>query len=56
VFHASFNVAYRIYPNEGQTYDPFATVLVLGAVTAIVVMLWGPKDLASYRLPVAARQ
>lgn len=56
VFHASFNVAYRIYPNEGQTYDPFATVLVLGTVTAIVVMLWGPKDLASYRLPLAARQ
>lgn len=56
VFHASFNVAYRIFPNEGQTYDPFATALVLAAVTAIVVMLWGPKDLASYRSPLAARQ
>lgn len=55
IFHATFNVAYRIFPEEGRTYDPFATVLVLGAVTLVVLWIWGPRTLARYRFSVAGR-
>lgn len=49
IFHATFNVAYRIFPDQGRTYDPFAAVLVIGAATLIVISVWGPKTLANYR-------
>jgi membrane protease YdiL (CAAX protease family) len=55
VFHASFNVAYRIFPNEGGAFDPFATVLVLAACALVVLWVWGPRTLASYRFSATTR-
>lgn len=55
IFHASFNVAYQIFPDEGRTYDPFSTVLVIGIVTLIVMAIWGPKTLAGDRFSIAGR-
>lgn len=55
VFHASFNVAYRIFPGEGRTFDPFAMVLVLAAVMLVVTWVWGPRTLAKYRFSMAER-
>lgn len=55
VFHASFNVAYRMFPGEGRSFDPFAACLVLAACTLIVMWLWGARTMASYRFSAAAR-
>jgi membrane protease YdiL (CAAX protease family) len=48
VFHASFNVGYGIFPDEGRSYDPFATVLVVGALTLLVLAIRGQRTFAGY--------
>jgi membrane protease YdiL (CAAX protease family) len=55
VFHASFNVAYRAFPDEGRTFDPFAMFLVLAVFTLLVMWIWGPRNLASYRFSATTR-
>lgn len=51
LFHAMCNVAYFTFPNYGSHYDPVFAFWVLGAATAIVIFLWGPKTLAQFRVP-----
>lgn len=53
-FHAMFNVSYRMFPGDGALYDPFTTALVLTAVVALIVLLWGP-NLSRFRFAAPAR-
>lgn len=41
VAHASYNVAWALFPNDASHYDPVVTGLVTAAVAALVVVPWG---------------
>lgn len=47
IFHATFNISYRLFPDQGAQYDALATTLVLGVVTALVMAVWGRRVLAA---------
>lgn len=49
VFHASDNVAYSLFPNNGSHFDPFYTFMVTAVAVLMVVLLWGYKTLARFR-------
>jgi len=51
VFHATFNLGYRIFPGDGEQYDPFTTVIIVGLITLVVMAIWGPKTLAARHRP-----
>lgn len=50
LFHAMINVGEFLFPNYGSHYDPVLTAALLGIVTALVVLLWGPRTLTRFRL------
>lgn len=41
VAHASYNVAWSLFPNAASHYDPVVTGLITAAVAALVVLPWG---------------
>lgn len=45
LFHASSNLSWQLFPNNGSHYDPKITGIVLGVTAAIVVMMFGPSRL-----------
>ena len=49
LFHAMINEGEFMFPNLGSYYDPLLPFVILTAVAAIVVFLWGGKTLARYR-------
>jgi membrane protease YdiL (CAAX protease family) len=49
VFHATDNVSFSLFPNDGSHYDPFFTWLISAVTAAIVICLWGAATLARYR-------
>ncbi|HEX7114534.1 MAG TPA: CPBP family intramembrane glutamic endopeptidase [Steroidobacter sp.] len=53
IFHASFNVGYRLFPNQGQAYDATATALVLGVITIVILSIWRPAKWQVRAVPVA---
>ena len=49
LFHASVNISWALFPNNGSHYNPFITSLLLVATTMIVIFGWGWKTLANFR-------
>ena len=49
VFHATFNVGFAVFPNQGSHWDPAVAGAITTIAAAIVTFLWGPKTLARYR-------
>ena len=49
VFHATFNVAFAVFPNQGSHWDPAVAGVITAFAAAIITFLWGPKTLARYR-------
>ncbi len=47
VFHAMTNMG--SVPDYGFPYDPVRASVILAAVAAVVVLLWGPRTLARFR-------
>jgi uncharacterized protein len=48
VFHATFNVGFAVFPNQGSHWDPAVAGVITAFAAAIVTLLWGPKTLAQY--------
>ena len=48
VFHATFNVDFAVFPNQGSHWDPAVAGVITAFAAAIVTLLWGPKTLARY--------
>lgn len=52
LFHAMINESEILFPNLGSYYDPFFPFVILTAMAAVVVFLWGGKTLARYRFAI----
>jgi hypothetical protein len=37
-FHAIYNVAWKLFPNEGSHYDPLVTIPVLAVLAALMAV------------------
>ncbi len=48
-FHATFNVAWQLFPINGSYWDPRITGIIVAFAAAIVAVIWGPRTLARYR-------
>ena len=46
VCHATFNLAWQLFPNRGSHYDPWIAGAVTGLVALIVTFGWGAKTLS----------
>lgn len=49
LFHATFNLAWQLFPNSGSQYDPVVVSPIIVAAAALAVALWGPRTLAGER-------
>lgn len=49
VFHATYNLSYRYFPQDGSLYDPFSTSIIAALFTALVLLLWDSKTLSKFR-------
>jgi hypothetical protein len=49
LFHTMVNVSEFMFPNYGSHFDPFLALLISAVMAAIVVIVWTPQTLASYR-------
>lgn len=47
--HATVNLSWQLFPNQGSHYDPRIVGLVTVAFAVIVTVVWGPKTLAGVR-------
>ncbi len=45
LFHMTINLTWQLFPVSGSYYDPRVTGLILALVAAIVVAVWGPRNL-----------
>jgi hypothetical protein len=54
-FHMTINLTWQLFPVNGSFYDPAITGLILACVAAIVVALWGARNLNTYRTPLTRR-
>ncbi len=50
LFHATLNLSFALFPINGSHFDIRLAGLVMACVTAMVVVFWGPKTLARYRV------
>ena len=48
LFHAVLDESEFMFPNLGSYYDPLLPFVILTAVAAVVVYLWGGKTLAQF--------
>lgn len=55
LFHMMINVTWQLFPVHGSYYDPRITGLLTAAMAAIVVVIWGPRTLARYRVAAERR-
>lgn len=46
VFHATTNVSWQLFPNNGSHYDPRITALVLTFIAVLVTFRWSARTLA----------
>lgn len=46
VCHASFNLAWQLFPNRGSHYDPWIAESITGLVALLVTFGWGAKTLS----------
>jgi hypothetical protein len=49
VCHATYNVSWQLFPNQGSHYDPCITGLIVTVVAVTVTVAWGPTSLARCR-------
>jgi uncharacterized protein len=49
LFHATTNLTWQLFPNQGSCWGPAVTGPILALAAAIVTFLWGPKTLARFR-------
>jgi uncharacterized protein len=49
LFHTMMNLSEYMFPNYGSHYDPFVTFVILAAVAATIIVLWGSQTLERYR-------
>lgn len=49
LFHTMINVSEYAFPNYGSHFTPFLTFMVVAAVAAMVIFLYGARTLAQYR-------
>jgi membrane protease YdiL (CAAX protease family) len=49
VFHATFNVGFAVFPNQGSHWDPAVAGTITAIAAVIVTFLWGSRTLARYR-------
>jgi membrane protease YdiL (CAAX protease family) len=56
LYHTMYNVSTVLFPMFGLIYDPKVTTIILSAIALIVVFLWGPNTLASYRFIKSKRE
>lgn len=47
--HAMDNLSVFLFPNFGSYYNPFVNGLITWLITGIVILVWGPRMLRSYR-------
>ncbi len=46
LFHATFNITWQLFSNNGSSWDPRITGLITAFVVIIVTVRWGPRTLA----------
>ena len=51
LFHTTLNVGWQLFPIDGSYFDPRITGSITAFVAAIIIVLWGPRTLARYRIP-----
>jgi membrane protease YdiL (CAAX protease family) len=56
LYHTMYNVSTVLLPMFGLIYDPIITTIILSAIALVVIFLWGPKTLASYRFTKSKRE
>ena len=44
LFHATANVGWQLFPNDGSHFDPAVTAPILVAVAVTVSLLWWPRQ------------
>jgi hypothetical protein len=49
LFHASSNVSWQLFPNQGSHWDPRIGATTVLVAAAAVTYLWGPKTLSRFR-------
>ncbi|MEU8246094.1 lysostaphin resistance A-like protein [Nonomuraea sp. NPDC048916] len=49
--HASSNVAWTLFPNNGSHYDPAVTGVIAVAVAVLVALFWRARTLSPSRMP-----
>jgi len=49
VCHATYNVSWQLFPNQGSHYDPRVTGLIMAFGAVIVTATWGPRTLGDCR-------
>ncbi|MBC8172136.1 MAG: CPBP family intramembrane metalloprotease [Anaerolineae bacterium] len=49
-FHTMINVSTFLFPDYGSYYDPFIVSVIITGMATAVVIVWGPKTLARYKL------
>jgi membrane protease YdiL (CAAX protease family) len=49
VFHATTNLTWQLFPNQGSHWDPALVGSIVGLAAVSVSFLWGPKTLARFR-------
>jgi len=49
LFHATSNLGWQLFPNQGSHYDPRVTGVILAFAAAVVTVIWGPRRLARSR-------
>jgi membrane protease YdiL (CAAX protease family) len=50
LYHTMNNVSTVMLTSFGLVYDPAIATILLAVIALVVILLWGPKTLASYRL------
>jgi membrane protease YdiL (CAAX protease family) len=46
VCHATYNLAWQLFPNRGSSYNPWIVASITGMVALCVVLGWGAKTLS----------
>lgn len=47
--HATVNLSWQLFPNQGSHYDPRIVGLITTAVAVVVVVTWGPRTMRGRR-------
>ena len=56
VCHATYNVAWQLFPNRGSSYDPWIVAAITGLVALVVIFFWGPQKLSGWTSKAALKR